>query len=106
MRLDLRVYVITTRLPHLGRDHFTIAEAAVRGGATILQFRDKTMPDAEFAVAASRILCIAGNAGHAGNKSAEEDRSRGFDKLRRASGFEEHKNSLIRHGMTSSCEFS
>ena len=63
MRLDLRVYVITTRLPHLGRDHFTIAEAAVRGGATILQFRDKTMPDAEFAVAASRILCIARQGG-------------------------------------------
>ena len=59
MKADLRVYVITTTLPHLGRDHFAIAEAAARGGATVLQFRDKTMPDAEFASTASRILSIA-----------------------------------------------
>jgi thiamine-phosphate pyrophosphorylase len=63
MNLDLRVYVITTTLPHLGRDHFAIAEAAVRGGATVLQFRDKTMPDAEFASAATRILSIARQSG-------------------------------------------
>ena len=63
MKLDLRVYVITTRLPHLGRDHSTIAEAAVRGGATVLQFRDKTMPDGEFAATASRILSIARTSG-------------------------------------------
>jgi thiamine-phosphate pyrophosphorylase len=63
MNLDLRVYVITTTLPHLGRDHFAIAEAAVRGGATVLQFRDKTMPDAEFASTASRILSIARKSG-------------------------------------------
>lgn len=58
MKLDLRVYVITTTLPHLGRDHLAIAEAAVRGGATILQFRDKTMNNAEFAATASRILAV------------------------------------------------
>ena len=63
MKLDLRVYVITTTVPRLGRDHFAIAEAAVRGGATILQFRDKTMPDAEFASTASRILSIARHSG-------------------------------------------
>ncbi|MGZ4838793.1 MAG: thiamine phosphate synthase [Terriglobales bacterium] len=58
MNLDLRVYVITTTLPRLGRDHLAIAEAAVRGGATVLQFRDKTMNDAEFAAAASSILAV------------------------------------------------
>lgn len=63
MKVDLRVYVITTTLPHLGRDHFAIAEAAVRGGATVLQFRDKTMPDAEFASTASHILSIARKSG-------------------------------------------
>ena len=63
MKLDLRVYVITTTLPHLGRDHLAIAEAAVRGGATVLQFRDKTMRDAEFAATATRILSIARQGG-------------------------------------------
>ena len=63
MKLDLRVYVITTTLLQLGRDHVAIAEAAVRGGATVLQFRDKTMLDAEFASTASRILSIARKSG-------------------------------------------
>jgi thiamine-phosphate pyrophosphorylase len=63
MKPDLRVYVITAMLPHLGRDHYAIAEAAVRGGATVLQFRDKTMPDTEFAATASRILSIARKSG-------------------------------------------
>ena len=58
MNLDLRVYVITTMLPRLRRDHVSIAEAAVRGGATVLQFRDKTMNDAEFAATASRLLTV------------------------------------------------
>ena len=63
MSVDLRVYVITTTVPHLGRDHLAIAEAALRGGATVLQFRDKTMADAEFASTASRILSIARKSG-------------------------------------------
>lgn len=63
MTLDLRVYVITTALPRLGRDHRAIAEAAVRGGATVLQFRDKTMSDAEFAATAKEILAIARRGG-------------------------------------------
>jgi thiamine-phosphate pyrophosphorylase len=63
MKVDLRVYIITTSLPRLGRDHLAIAEAAVRGGATVLQFRDKMMPGAEFASTASRILSIARKGG-------------------------------------------
>jgi thiamine-phosphate pyrophosphorylase len=58
MKLDLRVYVITTSLPQFGRDHIAIAEAAVRGGATVVQFRDKTMSDAEFTATAARLLQI------------------------------------------------
>lgn len=63
MTLDLRVYVITTALPKLGRDHLAIAAAAVRGGATVLQFRDKSMTDADFAAAAARLLTITRPAG-------------------------------------------
>jgi thiamine-phosphate pyrophosphorylase len=63
MKVDLRVYVITTTVPRLGRDHFAMADAAVRGGATVLQFRDKAMPDAEFAATASRLLSIARKSG-------------------------------------------
>jgi len=61
--VKLWIYVITTTLPHLGRDHLAIAEAAVRGGATVLQFRDKTMADAEFASNAARILSLTRQAG-------------------------------------------
>jgi thiamine-phosphate pyrophosphorylase len=63
MKLDPRVYVITTMLPRLGREHVAIAEAAVRGGATVVQFRDKTMSDAEFAATAGRIARITRGAG-------------------------------------------
>jgi thiamine-phosphate pyrophosphorylase len=63
MKLDLRVYVITTSLPRLGRDHLGIAQAAVRGGATVVQFRDKMMTDAEFAATATRLLEITRPAG-------------------------------------------
>ena len=63
MSVDLRVYVITTALPRLGRDHLAIAEEAVRGGASVLQFRDKTMNDAEFTAAATSVLHIARQGG-------------------------------------------
>jgi thiamine-phosphate pyrophosphorylase len=63
MKLDLRVYVITTSLPRIGRDHLAIAHAVVRGGANILQFRDKTMTDTEFTATAARLLEITRAAG-------------------------------------------
>ncbi len=63
MTKDLQVYVITTTVPHLGRDHFAIAEAALRGGATVLQFRDKTLPNPEFTAAASRLVQLSHAAG-------------------------------------------
>jgi thiamine-phosphate pyrophosphorylase len=63
MKLDLRVYVITTSLLRLGRDHVAITEAAVRGGANVVQFRDKAMSNEEFAATAERLLQITRPAG-------------------------------------------
>ena len=61
--IDFRVYVITTRLPHLGRDHAHIAEAAVHAGAKVIQFRDKQMSDRDFAETALRLRAIAHRGG-------------------------------------------
>jgi len=55
---DWRVYVITTTVPRLGRDHFAIAQAAVAGGANALQFRDKAMNDSDFTATATRLLAL------------------------------------------------
>lgn len=63
MKLDLRLYVITTSLPQLGRDHRAVAEAALAGGATMLQFRDKQMGDSVFAATAADLLTMARAAG-------------------------------------------
>lgn len=35
------LYVITTSVPHMGRSHLDIAEAAVAGGAQVIQLREK-----------------------------------------------------------------
>jgi thiamine-phosphate pyrophosphorylase len=57
-RIDLRVYVITAELPRLGRTHEDVARAAVTGGGTIVQFRDKHLGDAVFATTADRLRGI------------------------------------------------
>jgi thiamine-phosphate pyrophosphorylase len=54
-KIDLRVYVITAELPRLGRTHEDVARAAVAGGGTVLQFRDKFMGDAVFLATADRV---------------------------------------------------
>jgi thiamine-phosphate pyrophosphorylase len=61
--IDLRVYVITASLPRLGRTHEDIATAAIQGGATAIQFRDKLMAEGEFIETASRVAAIARAAG-------------------------------------------
>jgi thiamine-phosphate pyrophosphorylase len=53
------VYVITAELPRLSRTHEDIARAAVTGGGTVIQFRDKFMDDAAFATTAERVCRIA-----------------------------------------------
>jgi thiamine-phosphate pyrophosphorylase len=62
-KMDFSVYVITASVPHLGRKPEDVAGAVARGGATVIQFRDKTMNDAEFADSAVRIITIARAAG-------------------------------------------
>jgi thiamine-phosphate pyrophosphorylase len=62
-KIDLRVYVITAELPRLGRTHEDVARAAVTGGGTVIQFRDKLMDDAVFATTADRVCSITAAGG-------------------------------------------
>jgi thiamine-phosphate pyrophosphorylase len=62
-RPDLRVYVITAAVPELGRTHEDVAAAAIRGGATAIQFRDKTLSDEQFAKMARKIAVLTRAAG-------------------------------------------
>ena len=61
--LDLRLYVITACVPELGRTHEQVAAAAIRGGATAIQFRDKTMSEKQFTETAARIAALTRAAG-------------------------------------------
>jgi thiamine-phosphate pyrophosphorylase len=56
--LDLRVYVITDR-SFRGRSHEEVARAALEGGATVLQLRDKRAPARQLVEWARRILDLA-----------------------------------------------
>ncbi len=60
---DPRVYVITAAVPEMRRSHEQVVAEALRGGATAIQFRDKTMSDAEFTATARRILALTRAAG-------------------------------------------
>ncbi len=53
-RLDLTLYVITDRRLS-GRSHEEVAEAAIRGGATVIQFREKDASTREMVEIASRL---------------------------------------------------
>lgn len=55
-RLDLRLCVLTEAVRARGRAHEDVAAAALRGGATMIQFRDKSMDDATFRTTAERLL--------------------------------------------------
>lgn len=57
--LDLRVYVITSDVPELGRRHEQVVAEAIAGGATIIQFRDKTMSNRQFAETARRLVTMS-----------------------------------------------
>jgi len=56
--LDFRVYVITACVLEMGRTHEQVAAAAIRGGATMIQFRDKTMSEKQFTETAARITVL------------------------------------------------
>lgn len=56
---DYSLCVITANITKLGRSHHDAAEAAIRGGATMIQFRDKDMDDARFEKEAKKISGLA-----------------------------------------------
>lgn len=62
MELDLRVYVITDR-GFRGRTHEEVAQAALDGGATILQLRDKRATGRELVEWARRLCRLARSRG-------------------------------------------
>ncbi len=45
---QVRLYVIVDQVALGGRDPVRVAEAAIRGGADVIQWRDKSAPDREF----------------------------------------------------------
>lgn len=53
MNYDL--YIITDQRISHGKSHLEVAEAALAGGATVIQFRDKEMKDSEAVVACREI---------------------------------------------------
>jgi len=55
-KLDLELYVITARVPRLGRDHLDVARAAIEGGASILQLRDKDLSTRELIATVEELL--------------------------------------------------
>jgi thiamine-phosphate pyrophosphorylase len=61
--MDYRLYFITADNNNLGRTHLDTAEAAVLGGATTIQFRDKDMDDREFERTARQVKNISGRYG-------------------------------------------
>jgi thiamine-phosphate pyrophosphorylase len=62
MRFDLRVYVIT-HAGFRGRSHEDVARAAVAGGATALQLRDKESAGRALVATARRLVALANPAG-------------------------------------------
>jgi thiamine-phosphate pyrophosphorylase len=62
-RLDLAVYVILDRDFTAGRSLVEVAQAAIQGGATVLQLRDKSSDLHRFYADAQAILAIARAAG-------------------------------------------
>jgi thiamine-phosphate diphosphorylase len=62
-RLNLSICVITDSVPELGRTHLQVAAAAIRGGATMIQYRNKTVGDEEFDETALMLLAMTRAAG-------------------------------------------
>jgi len=42
-----RLYLVTDEKLSRGRSHLEVAESAIRGGADVIQLRDKTLPGGE-----------------------------------------------------------
>jgi thiamine-phosphate diphosphorylase len=61
--VDLGLYVITSSVPELGRDHYDVAAAAIEGGATAIQLRVKRRQMGETLKLAYAIHELTQNAG-------------------------------------------
>lgn len=61
--MDLSVYVITADVPELDRDHLVVAQEAIAGGATVIQFREKTRNTREALEIASKLRLMTKTAG-------------------------------------------
>jgi thiamine-phosphate pyrophosphorylase len=57
------LYFITASHPELGRDHADLALAAVEGGASVVQYRDKESPREEFLRHGAAVRDVCRNAG-------------------------------------------
>lgn len=57
--MDLALYVVTEAVPELGRTHLDVTRAAIDGGATVIQFREKRESGSALVEAAApvRDLC-------------------------------------------------
>ncbi|HCL89992.1 MAG TPA: thiamine phosphate synthase [Candidatus Atribacteria bacterium] len=53
--MNYNLYIITDQRISHGKSHLEVAEAALAGGATVIQFRDKEMKDSEAVVACREI---------------------------------------------------
>jgi len=53
--IDLSLCAITAEFPPLARSHLKVAEAAIDGGASVIQLREKTAPTREFLEEALKI---------------------------------------------------
>jgi thiamine-phosphate pyrophosphorylase len=62
-RPDWRVYVIADATRARGRSHLEIAEAAIRGGATVIQLRMKDEPARRMVETARRLATLCQTAG-------------------------------------------
>ena len=62
-RIDFSLYIITTEIPILKRNHLDVAEAALSAGATMIQLRDKSKSTEEMLDIASSLRELTRQAG-------------------------------------------
>lgn len=63
MRFDPTLYVVTDRSLSLGRGNEEVVRRAIAGGATMIQYREKSLTDDEMADEAARLLRVCRAAG-------------------------------------------
>ncbi len=61
--VDLSIYIISDRSAGRGRAHEEVAAAAIAGGATVVQLREKTLPTRQFLEVAVRMRDVTRRAG-------------------------------------------